>query len=94
MKCQMNAEMFNFFTVQSSFFCLLPTGLTAKVLRYPSLQYLMDFTQQNVHILCPGISEYSQSGSMMICSSLMIQIGSNMCLSKPICLSVTLTCQM
>lgn len=59
MKCKNAEKLFEFYSTHSKFFCLLPTEFDVKKLQYPSLLSVMDFSKQNVHILCPGASKYS-----------------------------------
>lgn len=57
-KCRSPEKLFEFFSLHSKFFSLLPGEMDLTKLQYPSLQSVMDFSKQNVHILCPGTSQY------------------------------------
>ncbi|WAR15320.1 PATS1-like protein [Mya arenaria] len=47
--------LYEFFSVHNRFFCLLPRNFSMSMMKYPSLQSVMDYSHQNVHVLCPGL---------------------------------------
>ena len=57
-KCSMSPALFDFFSNNSKFMCFLPAKFEVNALRYPSMKALMNYKEQNVHILCPGLSKY------------------------------------
>lgn len=57
-KCSMSPELFDFFSNNSKFLCFLPAKFNQNMLRYPSVRALMNYREQNVHVLCPGLSKY------------------------------------
>ena len=57
-KCTMSPALFDFFSNQSKFLCLLPAKFDVDTLKCPSMKGLMNYKEQNVHILCPGLSKF------------------------------------
>ena len=58
----MSPSLFEFFSNQSKFLCMLPSGFDVNMLRYPSVRALTNYKDQNVHILCPGLSKLRDVG--------------------------------
>ena len=56
-KCAMSPALFDFFSNNSKLMCFLPAKFDVNTLRYPSMKALMNYREQNVHILCPGLSK-------------------------------------
>ncbi|KAL4233400.1 hypothetical protein ACF0H5_008081 [Mactra antiquata] len=54
MKCRNSDRVFEFFTTHSKLFSLLPKDFSLTKLKHPCLADVMDFSKQNVHVLCPG----------------------------------------
>ncbi|XP_033763307.1 uncharacterized protein LOC117344606 [Pecten maximus] len=53
-KCTLTPAVVDFFNNKFKFFCLLPASLSETMLMYPSLQQIVNKTDQMIHLLCPG----------------------------------------
>ncbi|XP_060069823.1 uncharacterized protein LOC132549872, partial [Ylistrum balloti] len=53
-KCTLTPAVVDFFNNKFKFFCLLPASLSEDMLKYPSLQQIINQADQMIHLLCPG----------------------------------------